>query len=102
MPYLKIPFFESTLQYLGAGVFLLARPGIKKKKSYMIKTTGKLVALLIVLTCAPLLAQDTIRFTTGLAVGGVHRYGREAIVQDHLALQLFTGKLQQPTAGQTL
>nr|PZN49097.1 MAG: alpha/beta hydrolase [Bacteroidota bacterium] len=68
----------------------------------MIRTTKTLVALWIVLLCAPLYAQDTIRFTTGLAVGGVHRYGREAIVQDQLAWQLFTGKLQQPSAGQTL
>lgn len=68
----------------------------------MIATMRRLIALWVVLTCVPLYAQDTVRFTTGLAVGGVHRYGREAIVQDQLAWQLFTGKLQHPATGQAL
>src|SRR5690606_29321220 len=75
---------------------------INKKIIHMIATMRRLIALWVVLTCVPLYAQDTVRFTTGLAVGGVHRYGREAIVQDQLAWQLFTGKLQHPATGQAL
>jgi dienelactone hydrolase len=46
------------------------------------------------------LAQETYQFTQGLAVGGCHQYGREALYTDQLAFQLYNGLLQKPTEGQ--
>ena len=41
-------------------------------------------------------AQSDFRFTKGLAVSGAHRYGREALVTDHLAYQLYSGTFKTP------
>lgn len=43
-------------------------------------------------------AQEEIQFDKGLAVANCHRYGREAIVTDHLAWLLTTGQLKKPVA----
>lgn len=44
-------------------------------------------------------AQEEYYFTKGLAVNGVHRYGREALYSDKLAYQLFTYALKRPIEG---
>lgn len=44
-------------------------------------------------------AQEEYYFTKGLAVSGVHRYGREALYSDKLAYQLFTSALKKPIEG---
>ncbi|MDQ2655872.1 MAG: prolyl oligopeptidase family serine peptidase [Bacteroidota bacterium] len=44
-------------------------------------------------------AQSDYTFTSGLAVAGVHHYGREAIVTDQLAYQLFQDQLKKPGEG---
>jgi hypothetical protein len=41
-------------------------------------------------------AQSEHRFTNGLAVSNTHRYGREALVTDNLAYQLYSGQLKTP------
>jgi hypothetical protein len=46
--------------------------------------------------------QGIYQFTKGLAAGPCHQYGREALIKDQLAYQLFTGAMKQPAAGQTL
>lgn len=43
--------------------------------------------------------QDIHQFKKGLAVGPVHRYGREAVVRDQLAYLLYSGNLQTPREG---
>lgn len=43
-------------------------------------------------------AQEKYFFKEGLAIGGVHQYGREALFSDALAYQLFSGSLK-PKAG---
>ncbi len=47
-------------------------------------------------------AQRTHSFTNGLVAGPVHQYGREALVKDLLAHQLYSGTMKQPAAGQTI
>jgi dienelactone hydrolase len=47
-------------------------------------------------------AQTEHRFTTGLAVSNVHRYGREALVTDHLAYQLYSGQFKTPSENSKL
>jgi hypothetical protein len=44
-------------------------------------------------------AQDTIYFKKGLMVNAPAHYGREAIVTDLLAYQLYTGSLVKPVEG---
>ena len=44
-------------------------------------------------------AQEEYYFTKGLAVNGVHRYGREALYTDKLAYQLFSNTLKKPIEG---
>lgn len=44
-------------------------------------------------------AQTAYSFKNGLAVANCHRYGREAVVTDQLAYQLYTGQLKKPVAG---
>lgn len=46
--------------------------------------------------------QTEYHFKTGLAAAQCHRYGREAIVTDQLAYQLYTGQLKKPMAGEKL
>lgn len=46
-------------------------------------------------------AQDTIRFTQGLAVASGSRYGREAIYTDLLAWKMYNGTLAKPAANAT-
>ncbi len=47
-------------------------------------------------------AQSDYTFRSGLAVAGVHHYGREAIVTDQLAYQLFKDQLKKPGEGITV
>lgn len=44
-------------------------------------------------------AQAEYFFTKGLAVNGIHRYGREALYIDKLAYQLYTSTFIQPVEG---
>ncbi len=60
------------------------------------------IALIFFASNYVLCAQTEFQFTSGLVVGPVHEYGRQAIVKDELAYQLNTGKLQKPQAGTTL
>ena len=46
-----------------------------------------------------ILAQDTIRFSQGLAVASGSRYGREAIYTDLLAWKMYNGTLVKPAAN---
>jgi dienelactone hydrolase len=46
--------------------------------------------------------QTEYHFKNGLAVAQCHRYGREAIVMDQLAHQLYTGEFKKPVAGEKL
>lgn len=55
------------------------------------------VFLLLIATLAN--AQTDYLFKSGLAVADCHRYGREAIVTDRLAYQLYTGQLSSPVAN---
>jgi predicted esterase len=47
-------------------------------------------------------AQSEYRFTSGLAIPGAHRYGREALVTDHLAYQLYSGQFKTPAENAKL
>lgn len=47
-------------------------------------------------------AQTEYRFTSGLAISQVHRYGREAVVTDQLAYRLFTGQFEKPAEGRRM
>lgn len=47
-------------------------------------------------------AQTTFQFTSGLAAGPCHRYGRQAIVQDQLAYRIYSGNNQKPEKGKTV
>jgi dienelactone hydrolase len=63
----------------------------------------RLVAVfLFALYCFTADGQSAYQFTKGLAVGPCHQYGREALIKDQLAYQLYSGSLKQPAAGQTL
>jgi len=44
-------------------------------------------------------AQDTSWFTHGLAIAGVHHYGREALYTDQLVYRMYTNTLATPAAG---
>ncbi|MFT3936010.1 MAG: alpha/beta hydrolase-fold protein [Chitinophagaceae bacterium] len=44
-------------------------------------------------------AQDTVWLTHGIALPGVHHYGREALYTDQLAFQLYNNALAVPEAG---
>ncbi len=46
--------------------------------------------------------QTEHNFKTGLAVAQCHRYGRDAIVTDQLAYQLYTGEFKKPMSGEKL
>jgi dienelactone hydrolase len=47
-------------------------------------------------------AQSEHRFTSGLAVSNTHRYGREALVTDNLAYQLYSGQFKTPAENAKL
>ncbi len=47
-------------------------------------------------------SQDTVYFKKGLLVNAPAHYGREAIVTDILAYQLYTGNLITPVEGTSL
>ena len=47
-------------------------------------------------------AQTIHKFTEGLVTGSSHKYGREAIVYDPLAYQLFTDKKTWPISSRIL
>jgi dienelactone hydrolase len=53
---------------------------------------------LMTLLSLPSIAQSNHIFKSGLAIGGVHQYGREAFYQDAVAFDLFNGTLL-PEAG---
>ena len=57
------------------------------------------VAIAILFFCNEILAQDTIRFSKGLAVASGSRYGREAIYTDLLAWKMYNGTLAKPAAN---
>ncbi len=64
-----------------------------KKKS--LSPSWKFLFPLLLLTNITF-AQNTYKFTEGLLLNNVHRYGREALYTDLLAYQLFTNSLKQP------
>src|SRR5688500_17778551 len=55
---------------------------------------------LLLLGCFPFVHSSTAQtehtFTSGLIITDCHRYGREAIVTDQIAYQLYTGQLKKP------
>ena len=57
-----------------------------------------LFLLLLATVCAQ--AQTRYSFTEALLAGSVHHYGREAVVTDPIAYQLYTNTWQPPRAGQ--
>lgn len=65
----------------------------------MIKLRATLF-IICFLSCAYSFAQEEYYFTKGLAVSGVHRYGREALYSDKLAYQLYTNALKKPVEGE--
>ena len=46
------------------------------------------------------ISQEKYLFPEGLALGGIHQYGREALYSDALAYKLYAGVVK-PTAGET-
>ena len=56
-------------------------------------------AIAILFFSNEILAQDTIRFSQGLAVASGSRYGREAIYTDLLAWKMYNGTLAKPAAN---
>lgn len=58
-----------------------------------------LTALAFFLFFSEAIAQDTIRFTNGLAVASGSRYGREAIYTDLLAWKMYNGQLTKPVVN---
>ncbi|GAB3919047.1 alpha/beta hydrolase [Larkinella terrae] len=50
--------------------------------------------------CLTIRAQRIHNFTTGLAIGPCHQYGREALYTDLLAYHLYRGDLKKPVEGQ--
>ncbi|KEO74314.1 carboxylesterase family protein [Anditalea andensis] len=57
------------------------------------------VFLLLFCFSSPLLAQKPHQFTTGLILDAEVSYGREALIKDELAYQLFTGDFIAPTSA---
>ena len=71
----------------------------------MFRTNVSINQLLFVsamLMCSFVNGQTVHQFTKGIAIGPVHRYGREAVVQDQLAYLLYTGKLLLPQEGHSI
>lgn len=62
----------------------------------------QVLRLLFLLMPTTALAQEEYRFDSGLAIPQVHRYGREAIVTDQLAYELFSDRGYTPRAGAKL
>ena len=60
-----------------------------------------ITVILFLLFVSEVAAQDTIRFTQGLAVASGSRYGREAIYTDLLAWKMYNGTLAKPAANAT-
>ena len=61
----------------------------------MRKTGLSIVVLFISIT---VFSQDTVRFSSGLAVSSGSRYGRDAIYTDMLAWKMYNGSLGKPAA----
>ncbi|WP_373513599.1 alpha/beta hydrolase-fold protein [Persicitalea sp.] len=61
-----------------------------------------LLFLLFISSFTLALSQNTHYFSEGLAAGGLHQYGREAIYQDQLAYALSNGSLATPSGNATL
>ncbi len=60
----------------------------------------RILLIALMAYCQIAQAQKIYVFTKGLAITGVHHYGREALYSDSLAYQLYTQTLQLPVAGQ--
>jgi poly(3-hydroxybutyrate) depolymerase len=58
-----------------------------------------ITVILFILFFSGVIAQDTVRFTKGLAVASGSRYGREAIYTDLLAWKMYNGTLAKPSAN---
>ena len=58
----------------------------------------KILFVFAVLCSSVLLAQDVFYFTSGLASGKTHQYGREAMYSDALAYSLYKGE-SKPQEG---
>jgi predicted esterase len=65
------------------------------------KMLRSITVILFLLFISEAVAQDTIRFTQGLAVASGSRYGREAIYSDLLAWKMYNGTLTKPAANAT-
>jgi hypothetical protein len=58
-----------------------------------------ITVILFILFFSGVIAQDTVRFTKGLAVASGSRYGREAIYTDLLAWNMYKGTLAKPSTN---
>lgn len=58
-----------------------------------------ITVILFFLFFTGVVAQDTVRFTQGLAVASGSRYGREAIYTDLLAWKMYNGTLAKPSVN---
>jgi len=62
----------------------------------------KRIYLVLIISFAYLtnsIAQEQYIFKEGLAIGAVHRYGREALYTDAVAQQLYTGTISPSEEG---
>ncbi|WP_214226309.1 alpha/beta hydrolase-fold protein [Pedobacter sp. B4-66] len=66
------------------------------KKNTLVLRWKLIFPLLLLFNTA--FSQNVYKFTEGLLLNNVHKYGREALYTDLLAYQLFTNTLKQPTA----
>lgn len=64
--------------------------------------TFRMLQVLCIVIPANVIAQEAHRFESGLAIAQVHRYGREAIVTDQLAYELFATGDYTPKQGDKL
>lgn len=69
---------------------------------YRIYLSKMCLALLLFLFMEAGAQERTYVFKEGLILRNVHKYGREAVYSDPLALQLYKGQLRQPSAGSSL
>jgi len=67
----------------------------------MQKLTVFFISAIICCISIQSISQDKYLFPEGLALGGIHQYGREALYSDALAYKLYSGEVH-PMAGETL
>lgn len=67
---------------------------MQKNNSYFAVLIASTLLLIGCTVLIPATAQEKHLFKEGLAIGGVHRYGREALYSDAIAQQLYQGSLQ--------